>query len=45
MAKTIELKPEETYARSYVDRLILEKLTEMESTLKLGELADKLKPH
>lgn len=45
LAKTIEFKPEENSARSYVDRLILEKLTEMESALKLGELADKLKPH
>ncbi|MCO5297588.1 MAG: hypothetical protein M9921_12100 [Fimbriimonadaceae bacterium] len=45
MAKTIDFKPEELFARSYVDRLILEKLTEMESALKLGELADKLKPH
>ncbi len=42
MAKTVELKPEETFARSYVDRLILEKLTEMESAVKLGELAEKL---
>jgi len=42
MAKTVELKPEEAFARSYVDRLILEKLTEMESAVKLGELADLL---
>lgn len=42
MAKTIEIKPEESFARSYVDRLILEKLTEMDSAVKLGELADKL---
>lgn len=42
LAKTIELKPEERSARAYVDRLILEKLTEMESAQKLGELADKL---
>lgn len=42
MAKTIELKPEESFARAYVDHLILEKLTEMESAVKLGELADKL---
>lgn len=42
MAKTIEIKPEEKFARAYVDRLILEKLTEMESAVKLGELADKL---
>ena len=42
MAKPIAIKPEEEFARSYVDRLILEKLTEMESAVKLGELADKL---
>lgn len=42
MAKTATLKPEETFARSYVDRLILEKLTEMEAAVKLSELADKL---
>lgn len=44
MAKPIAIKPEEEFARSYVDRLILEKLTEMESAVKLGELADKLSP-
>jgi hypothetical protein len=42
LAKTVEIKPEESFARSYVDRLILEKLTEMDSAVKLGELADKL---
>lgn len=36
------IKPEEEFARSYVDRLILEQLTEMESAVKLGELADRL---
>jgi len=30
------------FARSYADRLILEKLTEMESAMKLSELAEKL---
>ena len=44
MAKPIAIKPEEEFARSYVDRLILEKLSEMESAVKLGELADKLSP-
>jgi hypothetical protein len=42
VAKTVAIKPEENFARSYADRLILEKLTEMESAMKLGELADKL---
>ncbi|MBN9502476.1 MAG: hypothetical protein BGO01_13755 [Armatimonadetes bacterium 55-13] len=42
LAKPATLKPEETFARSYVDRLILEKLTEMEAAVKLSELADKL---
>ena len=42
MAKTISIKPEEAFARSYADRLILEQLSEMESVVKLGDLADKL---
>ena len=42
MAKAAVLKPEESFARSYVDRLILEKLTEMEAAVKLSELADRL---
>lgn len=42
MAKSISIKPEEQHARSYVDRLILEQLAEMESAMKLGELADRL---
>jgi hypothetical protein len=42
LAKTVTIKPEESFARAYADRLILEKLTEMESAMKLGELADKL---
>lgn len=42
MAKPASIKPEEEFARSYVDRLILEKLTEMEAAVKLGELADRL---
>lgn len=42
MAKTVSIKPEEAFARSYADRLILEQLSEMESAVKLGELADRL---
>lgn len=42
MAKPISIKPEEAVARSYADRLILEKLSEMDAAVKLGELADKL---
>ncbi|MEA2553756.1 MAG: hypothetical protein QOJ65_1932 [Fimbriimonadaceae bacterium] len=42
LAQTISIKPEELVARSYVDRLILEQLTEMESAVKLGDLADRL---
>lgn len=38
----MSIKPEEAVARSYADRLILEKLSEMEAAVKLGELADKL---
>ncbi|MFY9233694.1 MAG: hypothetical protein WAO58_04455 [Fimbriimonadaceae bacterium] len=42
MAKTISIKPEEAFARDYADRLILQKLTEMESAMKLSELAERL---
>lgn len=42
MAKQVSFKPEEISARSYADRLILEKLTEMEAAIKLSELAEKL---
>jgi len=42
LAKPNLIKPEEEFARSYVDRLILEQLTEMESAVKLGELAERL---
>ncbi len=42
MAKPTTIKPEEAIARSYADRLILEKLSQMEAAVKLGELADKL---
>ncbi|MBS1719482.1 MAG: hypothetical protein JST35_03440 [Armatimonadetes bacterium] len=45
MPKTIELKPEELLARSYVDRLLLRQLAEMESAVKLSELADRLQTH
>lgn len=42
MAKAVQMKPEEAFARAYADRLILEKLTELQSAMKLSELADKL---
>ncbi len=42
MAKPVAIKPEEQFARAYVDRLILRKLTEMESVVKLSEIADAL---
>lgn len=42
MAKIAPLKPEESFARSYADRLILEELSQLDSVIKLGELADKL---
>lgn len=42
MAKTVAIKPEERIAVDYADRLILEQLTEMESVVKLGELAERL---
>lgn len=42
MAKALQLKPEELFARSYADRLILEKLTEIQSAVKLSDLVEKL---
>jgi hypothetical protein len=42
LAKPTAMKSEELTARAYADRLILEKLSEMEAAVKLGELADKL---
>ncbi len=42
MAKATIVKPEEEFARSYADRLILEKLSQMDAAVKLSELADKL---
>jgi hypothetical protein len=42
LAKTIAIKPEETSARSYADRLILDQLTRMEAAVKLSELAERL---
>lgn len=44
MAKATELKPEELAARLYADRLILEKLTELNEVFKPSEIADELKP-
>ncbi|MDX2064708.1 MAG: hypothetical protein SFX74_03090 [Fimbriimonadaceae bacterium] len=45
LSKQVAIKPDEQFARSYVDRLILEKLTEMESAVKLSELAERLADH
>ncbi|MBS1715866.1 MAG: hypothetical protein JST30_16180 [Armatimonadetes bacterium] len=42
MAKAYELKPEESVARGYADRLILQKLTELYEVVKPSELADLL---
>lgn len=42
MAKALQLKPEELFARSYADRLILEKLTEIQAVVKLSDLVEKL---
>jgi len=42
LAKTTPLKPEEASARAYVDRLILEKLTELREVVKPSEVAEKL---
>ncbi|MBL8039997.1 MAG: hypothetical protein JNM04_01495, partial [Chthonomonas sp.] len=45
MAKAIEIKPEDARARAYADRLILGKLTEIHSAVKLSEVADSLQSH
>ncbi|MCE9558824.1 MAG: hypothetical protein K8R88_07710 [Armatimonadetes bacterium] len=42
MAKAIQIKPEEALARAYADRLILHKLTELQSVVKLSEISDDL---
>lgn len=42
LAKAITIKPEELIARAYADRLILAQLSELDSVIKLGELADRL---
>jgi hypothetical protein len=42
LAKPVAIKPEEQFAVSYADSLILNQLTEMESAVKLSELADRL---
>lgn len=45
LAKAIEIKPEDARARAYADRLILGKLTEIHSAVKLSEVADSLQSH
>lgn len=40
--KSIAIKPEEVVARAYADRLILERLTELQSAIKLSDLAERL---
>lgn len=42
MAKTISITPEEQSARTYVDRLILKEITELQTVVKLSEIADRL---
>lgn len=42
MAKTTQLNPNELSARNYVDRLILEKLTELREVIKPSEISDQL---
>ncbi|MBL8047990.1 MAG: hypothetical protein JNJ45_04845 [Chthonomonas sp.] len=42
MAKAIQIQPEEARARAYADRLILQKLTELQSVVKLSEIAEDL---
>lgn len=42
MAKATQLKPEETLARAFADRLILTQLTELTAAVKLSEIAERL---
>lgn len=42
LAKTTQLNPNELSARNYVDRLILEKLTELREVIKPSEISDQL---
>ncbi len=42
MAKTITITPEEQSARTYVDRLILTEISELQTVVKLSEIADRL---
>lgn len=45
MAKQITLKKEDLISRQFIDRLLLEKLFEMESVVKVSELAERLADH
>lgn len=42
MAKSIQIQPEEQFAREYADRLILAQLAQLQSVVKLSEIADRL---
>ncbi len=42
MAKTIQVLPEEQFAREYADRLILGEIAHLQSVIKLSEVADRL---
>lgn len=42
MAKAVSIKNEDLKARSYVDRLILEKIIQLQSVVKVSDIADKL---
>lgn len=42
MSNQVTVKPDEARGRAYVDRLLLDQLTELEAVVKLGELAQRL---
>ncbi len=42
LAKAIQIKPEEQFAREYADRLILAQLSQLQNVVKLSEIADRL---
>lgn len=45
LAKAIQINPEETIAREFADRLILAELSELQTVVKLSEIADRLSNH
>lgn len=45
LSSQVKIKPEEAKGRAFVDRLLLDQLTELDAVVKLGELAQRLSEH